>query len=80
MRQSAGELPHASFALHQAQGYATPIDPITRRGFLKGSIAAGTALMLSGPRAFAQRNLSSGRSIVIIGAGFAGLSAAYELL
>lgn len=60
--------------------YATPIDPITRRGFLKGSIAAGTALLLSGPRAFAQRTLSSGGSIVIIGAGFAGLSAAYELL
>jgi monoamine oxidase len=60
--------------------YGTPIDPITRREFLKGSVAAGTALLLSGPRAFAQRTTSSGRSVVIIGAGFAGLSAAYELL
>ena len=67
------------YALLNAR-YGTPIDPVTRREFLKGSIAAGTALLLSGPRAFAQRTTSSGRSIVIIGAGFAGLSAAYELL
>jgi monoamine oxidase len=60
--------------------YGKTIDPITRREFLKGSIAAGAALLLSGPRLFAQRAKPSGKSIIVIGAGFAGLSAAYELL
>jgi monoamine oxidase len=60
--------------------FGTPIGPVTRREFLKSSIAAGTALLLSGPRVLAQRAPSSGKSIVIIGAGFAGLTAAYELL
>ena len=50
--------------------YGTPIDPVTRREFLTGSIAAGTALLLSGPHALAQRAHPSGKKIVIIGAGF----------
>jgi monoamine oxidase len=57
--------------------YGTPIDPITRRAFLKGSIASGTALLLSSRLG---RASSTGKSVIIIGAGFAGLSAAYELL
>jgi monoamine oxidase len=59
--------------------YGTPSDPITRRGFLKGSIAAGTVLLLSGSRVFA-RTQPSGKKIVIIGAGLSGLTAAHELL
>jgi monoamine oxidase len=57
-----------------------PIDPVTRRKFLQGSIAAGTALLLSGPRVFAQRARPTGKSVIVIGAGFAGLAAAHELL
>lgn len=57
--------------------FGTPIDQITRREFLQGSIAAGTALLLSSRLVRAR---AAGKSIVIIGAGFAGLSAAYELL
>ena len=57
-----------------------PIDPVTRRKFLQGSIAAGTALLLSGPRVFAQRATPTGKSVIVIGAGFAGLAAAHELL
>jgi monoamine oxidase len=59
--------------------FGTPISSVTRREFLKGSIAAGTALLLSGPRAYAQRSSPTGKRIVIIGAGLAGLTAAHEL-
>jgi monoamine oxidase len=47
---------------------------------LRGSLAAGTALLLSHPGALAQPVRPSGKSVVVIGAGFAGLTAAYELL
>jgi monoamine oxidase len=60
--------------------YGKTIAPLTRRDFLSGSASAGAALLLSGPKLFAQRGNASGRRIVIIGAGFAGLAAAYELL
>jgi monoamine oxidase len=60
--------------------FGTPIDALTRREFLLGSAAAGTALLLSGPRALAQRAKPSGKSVIVIGAGFGGLTAASELL
>jgi monoamine oxidase len=60
--------------------FGPPIDAIARREFLQGSIAVGTALLLSGPRAFARPPKNSGKSIIVIGAGFAGLAAAHELL
>lgn len=60
--------------------FGTPISAVTRREFLKGSIATGTALLLSGSRVFARRTTPTGKSIIVIGAGFAGLTAAYELL
>jgi monoamine oxidase len=59
--------------------HGTPIDPVTRRQFLQGSAAVGTALLLSGSRAFAKPK-PSGKSVIVIGAGFAGLAAAHELL
>ena len=60
--------------------FGTPISAVTRREFLKGSAAAGAALLLSGPRVLAQRAQPSGKKIVIIGAGLAGLTAGHELL
>ena len=60
--------------------YGRTIDPLTRRDFLSGSASAGAALLLSGPKVFARRGKASGKRIIIIGAGFAGLAAAYELL
>jgi len=57
--------------------FGTPISPVTRREFLKGSIAAGTALLLSGPHLLMQRARPTGKSIIL--AGLAGLTAAYEL-
>jgi monoamine oxidase len=58
--------------------YGQRIDGATRREFLRGSLATGTALLLSGPVAFAQTK-PNGKSVVVIGAGFSGLAAAYEL-
>ncbi len=60
--------------------YGRQADAVSRREFLKGSIASGAALLLSNQLARAERSKPSGKSIVIIGAGFAGLTAAYELL
>ena len=70
---------HSLYARLRAR-YGKRIDLLTRREFLKGSIAAGSALLLSSSPLFAQRAKPSGKSIVVIGGGFAGLSAAYELI
>ena len=54
-------------------------DAITRRRFLQASLAAGAALMLPQRRPAAV--LAGNRPrVVVIGAGFAGLSCAYQLL
>ena len=50
-----------------------------RRRFLRASLLAGTALMLSGPAAFAARVGAGGKRVVVVGGGFSGLAAAYEL-
>src|SRR5262245_53276977 len=60
--------------------FGPPIDPITRREVLQGSIAVGMSLLLSGPRAFAKPPKPLGKSVIVIGAGFAGLAAAHELI
>jgi monoamine oxidase len=49
-----------------------------RRDFLRASLITGSALMLAGPAALA-RSGAPGKRIVVVGAGFAGLAAAYEL-
>lgn len=58
--------------------FGSPIDPVTRRRFLQASLIGGTALLLSERRGLA-RQATAGRSVIVIGAGFAGLAAAYEL-
>jgi monoamine oxidase len=55
--------------------YGTPID---RREMIRQSLAGAAGLLLSERFAFAQPR-PSGPRIVVIGAGFAGLTAAYEL-
>jgi monoamine oxidase len=66
-----------SIYLRLKSRFGAAADPVTRREFLKGSIAAGTALLLSSRLARAR---SAGKSVIVIGAGFAGLTAAHELL
>lgn len=53
------------------------LDGPSRRQLLQGSLATGMAFMLSGTRTIASP--SAGKSVVVIGAGLAGLAAAYEL-
>ena len=71
-------MPHSLFPRLRSR-FGKPVDGVTRREFLERSLVTGTALLLSGPRVFAQR-APSGKSVVVIGAGFSGLAAAYELL
>ena len=60
--------------------FGQPVDAPTRREFLRVSLATGGALLLSGPGALAAPGKPVGKSVVVIGAGFAGLVAAYELV
>jgi len=66
-----------SLAARLRTRFRKSIDGPTRRAFLKGSAAAGAALLLSGGRSFAAG--ATGKSVIVIGAGFAGLAAAFEL-
>ena len=52
-------------------------EPIDRREMIRRSLAAAAGVLLSDGLAVAQR--SSSPRVVVIGAGFAGLAAAYEL-
>ncbi|MDX2119045.1 MAG: FAD-dependent oxidoreductase [Planctomycetota bacterium] len=54
------------------------VNAISRREMLKASAAFGAGLLLS-THAFARRPAIAGRSVVIIGAGFAGLACGHEL-
>jgi monoamine oxidase len=53
-------------------------DPIDRREMIRRSLAAAAGVLISARGGFA-RQRPSGPRVVVIGAGFAGLSAAYEL-
>src|SRR5262249_37768944 len=57
--------------------YANPSDGMTRREMLRATLAASAGLLVSNQLAFGQGK--PGKRIVIIGAGFSGLAAAYEL-
>lgn len=46
-------MPRSLYARRRAR-YGAPVDSVTRRAFVKGSIALGTALLLRGPRAVAR--------------------------
>ncbi|HEX2886113.1 NAD(P)/FAD-dependent oxidoreductase [Vineibacter terrae] len=65
------------------QAAATPADGITRRHFLAGSARIATAGLVAGPVAACADVVASGKltgePVVIVGAGAAGLTAAYAL-
>lgn len=58
--------------------YGKPVDGPTRRAFVKATLAASAGLLLSRDYVFGQ-NRSAPR-VAVIGAGFAGLACAYELI
>lgn len=60
--------------------YGHKIDPVTRRDFVKGTLAASTTLLLS-RYSFADSPAQPVKKrIVVIGAGFSGLACAHELI
>jgi len=76
---------HRSLFRSLAARYAPRVDPAERRAMLKASLAVGAGLLLSsaGLGTSRVRAASGGafakKRVVIIGAGFAGLTCAYEL-
>lgn len=62
-----------------ARRFGKPMDELTRRDVLRASIAAGAGLLLSSRMTWAQER-RGGKRVVVIGAGFAGLAAAHELI
>ncbi|HQY88631.1 MAG TPA: FAD-dependent oxidoreductase [Tepidisphaeraceae bacterium] len=61
------------------QKYGRPIDPVTRRTFVKGMMAATGGLLLSNQASANFKTMQQGKKIVVIGAGFSGLAVAHEL-
>lgn len=53
-------------------------DGLTRREMLRSSVAAGMGLLLSSSLGFSATR-AAGKRVLVVGAGFAGMSAAYEL-
>lgn len=56
-----------------------PVDPESRRQFLMASLAASAGLLSCRTSFAGGRAPNSGKRVVVVGAGFAGLAAAYEL-
>lgn len=61
--------------------YGKVATPMERRQFLKGTLAASAGLLISQTPAWARPRLGreSGKRVVVIGAGFSGLTCAHEL-
>src|SRR5689334_20308046 len=65
--------------LHRQFGHR--IDASTRREFLKATLLASAGLLISRNPLFAQeRPKRNGIRVAVVGAGFAGLACAYELM
>jgi monoamine oxidase len=69
-------MPHFYRVLHNRYGKRT--DGLTRREMLRATLAASAGLLLSNTTAFGQAR--AGKKVIVIGAGFSGLSAAHELV
>jgi monoamine oxidase len=62
-----------------ANRFLSKDERVSRREFLRGAMASAATLMLSHHFTEAASAQKNGRRVVVIGAGFAGLAAAYEL-
>src|SRR5688572_13082497 len=65
--------------------YGPRQDGVTRREMLKTTLATGAAMLISNRLGFSQDSKPAdtrpkGKRVVVIGAGFSGLAAAYELM
>ncbi len=66
-----------------ARRYGPPVDRLTRREMLRATLAASAGLLLTGcsdPPRIRQKLPPNGRRVAVIGAGFAGLACAHELI
>lgn len=61
-----------------ARRYGPPVDAISRREMLRATLALGAGMLISNKLGIAQVR-KSGKRVVVVGAGFAGLAAAHEL-
>lgn len=59
--------------------FGTRVSAEERRAFLRASLAVSAGLMLSGGTALARQPRQGAKRVVVVGAGFAGLSCAFEL-
>ncbi len=64
-----------------AHRHGPRIDGVTRRQFLAATLAASAGMLVScsGPRRAAPRAKAGGKTVIVVGAGFAGLACAHEL-
>jgi len=70
-----------SLYAHLARRHGRVADPVTRRQFLRGTLAASAGLLVSGVPGFARAaERAAGKRVVVIGAGFGGLACAHELI
>ncbi len=58
--------------------YGKPADGMTRREMLRATLVGSAGLLISNQLAWGQNK--PGKRVIVIGAGFAGLAAAYELV
>ena len=66
-------MPHLYAQLHRRFG--RPHDGLTRRELLQASLAAAAGVLLSERIGLGQ----AGKRVIVVGAGFSGLTAAFEL-
>lgn len=59
--------------------FGDPAEALTRREMLKGTLAAGAGLLMSRSATRAAQPAEGAKRVIVIGAGMAGVSAAYEL-
>jgi monoamine oxidase len=73
-------MPRSIYAILNAR-HGTVATPTERRRFLKATLAASAGLLISATPSWARQRLGrdSRKRVVVIGGGFAGLAAAFEL-
>lgn len=61
------------------QRFGGKSDGPSRRDVLRASLAAGSAMLLSGCASMSRGHASGGKRVIVIGGGFSGLACAHEL-
>lgn len=59
--------------------FGSPVDPLSRRGLLQGTLAMGMQMLLSDSEAKEVSSPRAKKRVVVVGAGLSGLACAHEL-